>query len=67
MAGMIAVTGAILPVSAVAQTAADVSDQIRKLQDAIGTIQKESAAASSFPANSASIRPAAVSHSQDDV
>ena len=40
-AGMIAVAGAILPVSAVAQTAADVSDQIRKLQDAIGTIQKE--------------------------
>jgi phosphate-selective porin OprO/OprP len=41
VAGMIAVAGAILPVSAVAQTAADVSDQIRKLQDAIGTIQKE--------------------------
>jgi len=41
IAGIIAVTGAILPVSAVAQTAADVSDQLRKLQDAIGTIQKE--------------------------
>lgn len=41
IAGMIAVAGAILPVSAVAQTAADVGDQIRKLQDAIGTIQKE--------------------------
>jgi hypothetical protein len=41
IAGMIAVAGAILPVPAVAQTAADVSDQIRKLQDAVGTIQKE--------------------------
>ena len=41
IAGVIAVTGAILPVSAVAQTAADVSDQIRKLQDAIGTFQKQ--------------------------
>jgi TolA-binding protein len=41
IARMIAVAGAILPVPAVAQTAADVSDQIRKLQDAIGTFQKE--------------------------
>ena len=41
IAGMIAIAGAILPVSAVAQTVADVSEQIRKLQDAIGTIQKE--------------------------
>jgi TolA-binding protein len=41
IAGMIAVAGPLPPASAVAQTAADVSDQIRKLQDAIGTIQKE--------------------------
>lgn len=40
VAGMIAIAGVILPVSAAAQTA-DVSDQIRKLQDAIGTIQKQ--------------------------
>lgn len=41
IAGIIAVVCGILPVSAVAQNAADVSDQIRKLQDAVGTIQKE--------------------------
>lgn len=39
--GFIPLAVAILPVSAVAQTTADVSDQIRKMQDAIGTIQKD--------------------------
>jgi hypothetical protein len=38
IAGMIAVTGATLPVSAVAQTTADVTDLIKKLQSEIGTM-----------------------------
>jgi hypothetical protein len=41
IAGMIAVTGAILPVSAVAQTTTDVTDLIKKLQSEIGTIEKQ--------------------------
>jgi phosphate-selective porin OprO/OprP len=38
---MIAVAGALLPVSAVAQTAADVTDLIKKLQSEVGTIEKQ--------------------------
>ena len=41
IAGMIAVAGAILPVSAVAQTTTDVTDLIKKLQSEIGTIEKQ--------------------------
>jgi hypothetical protein len=41
IAGIIAVVGATLPVSAAAQTATDVNDQIRKLQNEIRTIQKQ--------------------------
>ena len=41
IAGMIAVTGAILPVSAAAQTTTDVNDLIGKLQNQIGSMQKQ--------------------------
>jgi len=41
IAGMIAIAGALLPVSAVAQTAADVTDLIKKLQSEVGTIEKQ--------------------------
>jgi phosphate-selective porin OprO/OprP len=41
IAGMIAVTGATLPVSAVAQATADVTDLIKKLQSEIGTMEKQ--------------------------
>ena len=41
IAGMIAVTGAALPVSAVAQTTTDVTDLIKKLQSEIGTMEKQ--------------------------
>ncbi len=38
---MIAVTGAVLPVSTVAQTTTEVTDLIKKLQSEIGTIEKQ--------------------------
>jgi len=41
IAGMIAVAGALQPASAVAQTAADVTDLIKKLQSEVGTIEKQ--------------------------